>query len=91
MPVLCLGPVLWGHTRCGILSITPELEGKKLSSVIELTSLLLRFSLEPRGHHPSKEPFLKRRILLRLAVSLRKLIVALNNNMVLASFPRLFY
>lgn len=86
-PVLFLGLVLWGYVRDGVLSITPELAGKRLFPTIEFTSfLLLLFSLEPQGHHPSKEPFLKRRILLRLAVNLRKLIMVLHNKMILYCF-----
>ena len=90
--VLSHGLALWGYVRCGVLSITPELAGGRLSPMIEfISSLLLLFSLEPQGHHPSKEPFLERRILLRLAVNLRKLIMVLNNKMILYCFspPRL--
>ena len=85
--VLSHGLSLWGSAKCGVLSITPELAGERLSPMTEFTSsLLLLFSLEPQGHHPSKEPFLKRRILLRLAVNLRKLIMVLNNKMILYCF-----
>jgi hypothetical protein len=88
MPVLSLGLALWGCMRCVVLSISPELAGKRLSPTIEFTSfLLVRFSLEPQGHHPSKEPFLRRKNLLGLAVNLRKLIMVLNYKMILYCFP----
>lgn len=86
-PVLSFGRALWGYVRYGVLSITPELAGKRLSLTIEFTSfLLLLFGLEPQGRHPSKEPLLKRRILLRLAVNFRKLIMVLNTKMILYCF-----